>query len=264
MTTNTAPIELYSITDGVNTWRYTSSDKDYTDGGDLYKAEPIGRNAIESKSQIKRENLEVGFPVTNPMALNFLKYTPDRMVYLSVLIVTESLTYTGWKGRLAAVKPNGKSTITLVFESVYTSIKSSLLTQSYQRNCRHMLYGQYGCKVDKSSYEFSVGAVSASGYDLVLASAVSPSEEGYYVGGIASYNGSMRGIMEQTSNNSFKINDTWPSLKADIEDGLNPIVLLYPGCDRTMETCQSKFANLERFGGFPYIPLKNPFDGSIS
>ena len=261
MSQQTSPIELYSITDGVNTWRFTSSDRDYVDGSDVYKAEPVGRNAIESKSQIKRENLEVSFSVKNAMAKNFLMYTPDRMVYLSVLIVTEALTYVGWKGRLAAVKPS-KSQITLVFESVYTSIKSSILTQSYQRSCRHMLYGQYGCKVLKDDYAVSIEAFGMSGYVITLAEAP-PGDADYFVGGIASYNGGMRGIMNH-SGSQITVNDVWPTLKSDIADGLSPILTLYPGCDRTMETCQSKFANLENFGGFPYIPLKNPFDGSIS
>ena len=40
------------------------------------------------------------------------------------------------------------------------------------------------------------------------------------------------------------------------------VIRIYPGCDRTKETCQSKFNNLNNYGGFPFIPLKNPFGGS--
>ncbi|MEW6169845.1 MAG: phage BR0599 family protein [Pseudomonadota bacterium] len=39
-------------------------------------------------------------------------------------------------------------------------------------------------------------------------------------------------------------------------------VVLYPGCDHTLSTCESKFGNSANFGGFPFIPTKNPFGGS--
>jgi len=39
-------------------------------------------------------------------------------------------------------------------------------------------------------------------------------------------------------------------------------VKIYPGCDRVRATCESKFDNLDNFGGFPWIPTKNPFGGS--
>jgi uncharacterized phage protein (TIGR02218 family) len=30
---------------------------------------------------------------------------------------------------------------------------------------------------------------------------------------------------------------------------------IYPGCDKTQSTCQTKFSNLANFGGFPYVPV---------
>ena len=39
-------------------------------------------------------------------------------------------------------------------------------------------------------------------------------------------------------------------------------IYLYPGCDRTLATCTAKFGNSANFGGFPFIPTKNPFGGS--
>jgi hypothetical protein len=36
---------------------------------------------------------------------------------------------------------------------------------------------------------------------------------------------------------------------------------LYPGCDHLKATCLAKFDNLPNYGGFPYIPARNPLDG---
>jgi uncharacterized phage protein (TIGR02218 family) len=267
MSKQIAPIELYKITCGEEKWFYTSADKTYSYGGNDYIAVPMGRSAIESKGQVKKENLEVTFAVDNPMAKNFLMYTPDQMVYLTVYIINEggAELYVGWKGRLSAVKPN-KSQLMLVFESIYTSIQSSLLTQSYQRNCRHMLYSERGCRVNKNDRRLDIAVESINGYILQLVGATGhPS--GYFVGGIVEYKGGARGVMGQTWS-TFTLNDVWPSLARDLEEaqttGEPVIVSIYPGCDRTMSTCFGKFENLENFGGFPVIPFKNPFDGSIT
>ena len=39
-------------------------------------------------------------------------------------------------------------------------------------------------------------------------------------------------------------------------------VNLYPGCDHTLATCESKFSNRLNYGGMPYFPDKNPFSGT--
>lgn len=260
-----APIELYRITCGDDVWRYTSGDKNYTNWDGEYLAVPMGRSSIESKGQVKKENLDVSFDVHNEMARDFLIHTPDRMVYLTVYIVGDQGEYTGWKGRLSATKPN-KSQITLVFESIYTSIKSSLLTQSYQRNCRHLIYSEMGCRVKKEDHMLELPVASINGYTLTLAGATGhPSR--YYLGGIVEFNGGMRGVLDQIYS-VFTLSDQWPSLQKAVAEaaaaGTVVTVKIYPGCDKTTSDCFGKFENLPNFGGFPFIPLKNPFDGSIT
>lgn len=38
-------------------------------------------------------------------------------------------------------------------------------------------------------------------------------------------------------------------------------VTLWPGCARTVNACADKFANLDNYGGLPFLPAKNPFSG---
>ena len=40
-------------------------------------------------------------------------------------------------------------------------------------------------------------------------------------------------------------------------------VKAFAGCNHTTEVCDGKFANLLNYGGFPFIPQKNPMDGTI-
>jgi uncharacterized phage protein (TIGR02218 family) len=258
MPTLTAPVELYKLSMGSTFWYYTSSDQDYEYEGNTYISTTVGRSEIEAKGSVQRENIEVAFAVDNPMAKSFLQFLPDAIVILTVFVKSDIGTFVGWKGRLAAVKPE-KSVIKLIFESVFTSLKRSGLRQSYQRGCRHMLYSTNGCKIDKALYVNAQTAMTSSGYTVVLSA--SPGADGSYAGGVLEYNGGMRGIINQVGN---IINDTWSNLNKAIIDsaGAGVAVNLYPGCDRSTTTCKTKFNNFENYGGFPHIPTRNPFDGS--
>ena len=39
---------------------------------------------------------------------------------------------------------------------------------------------------------------------------------------------------------------------------VSDIVVAAPGCSRKIDTCVNKFSNELNFGGYPYIPIKNP------
>jgi hypothetical protein len=39
-------------------------------------------------------------------------------------------------------------------------------------------------------------------------------------------------------------------------------VNLYPGCNKSMDHCINRFDNILNYGGFPWIPGKNPFGGT--
>lgn len=244
-------------------WYYTSSEDAFYYAGQLVQAVPISRTEIETKSNVQRESLEVSMSLDTDIAIQFLRYSPDHLVHLTLYDYEESgATKVKWKGRLAATKI-GSSAVTLVFESVYVSIRSTMMTQKYQRGCRHMLYSD-NCTMKRENWQIAVKIMSVNGYDLVMDNNPSATD-GYFTGGVLELKGGMRGIMSQEGVN-LKINDVYPQLAKAVEDsgGMGVDVILYPGCDRTTTTCKAKFNNLANFGGFPFIPTKNPFDGSIS
>ena len=254
------PIELYKFADANTIWYYTSADRDIEYDGHTYLSTTIGRGEIESKASVQRENIEVTFAVDNPMARGFLQYIPDTVVTLVIFIQSDAGTFVGWKGRLGAVKPE-KSAIKLVCESIYVSLKRTGLRAQYQRQCRHMLYSP-GCGVVKSAYAVTATAISCEGYRLVLSAAPGSEPVGFYTGGVLDFNGAMRGIINHDTSNGMDLADIFPALRAAIADNPGGVsVTLYPGCDRSKDTCRTRFMNFENYGGFPEIPLRNPMDG---
>lgn len=254
------PIELYKIIDGGITYLYTSTDRDVEYEGETYLSIPIKRTAIEAKGSVKRENIEVSFAIDNEMAKGFLTSIPENIVSITIFIQSKVGTFVGWKGRMAAVKPE-RGEIKLIFESIFTSLVRSGLRQPYQRGCRHMLYSTR-CGVDRDAHVVTVHANAMNGYVVTL-SAVPSGEDGLYTGGVMSYNGGLRGIIIHDGAN-LTVNDFWPGLRKAIADsgGAGVDIQIYPGCDRTTETCTNRFGNFPNYGGFPYIPTRNPFNGS--
>lgn len=253
------PTELYHFTDNITSWYYTSADHDITHDGNTYISTTMGRNEIESKGSIQRENIEIAFALDNPMARQFLLYNPENIVMLTIYVNTNVGLFVGWKGRYAVIRPE-KSTIKLVFESIFTSLKRTGLRQSYQRGCRHMLYDS-ACRVDKNMYLSNAVVSNVAKYNVTLTAPVSGKPDGYFNGGVIAYQGGMRGIIKHEGN-LIVLTDLWHVLKKASDISHSETVLLYPGCERTSESCKSKFSNFANFGGFPFIPFRNPMDGS--
>ena len=117
-----------------------------------------------------------------------------------------------------------------------------------------MLYG-FGCGLSQAAWEVGTTILAADKHTVTTAEAdLQP--DGYYVGGILRLEG---GGQRMITGHTGPVLTLSRSL-----DGLSPgkLAKISPGCDHSKAQCVDKFNNLVNFGGFPYIPLKNPFSGS--
>lgn len=262
------PIELFKLTRGSNTWTYTSSDYEVDYNGDRYHAVPIGRGRREEKNELSKANLEVKIDLYDELARLLLTTIDEEVLSLTLFIQTESGTQTAWKGRLSSIKP-GQNELTMVFESVFTSLRRPGLRARYQKTCRHALYSR-GCRLNSEVFAVYGQATAASGVSVTVPEAASQ-PDGYYTGGmIRGPDDSLRWIIAHTGS-SLTLSQALESLnEAVLNSGYGVgygqyyggvIIKIYPGCDRLRQTCINKFNNLANYGGFPWIPHKNPMGG---
>jgi len=265
--------ELYKFVEGSNVWTVTSSDADEDYNGETYVSTTIGRNEAESKNELSRANLEVSFDLDSPIARRWMREVIDSVVTLSIFSkdVETSSVMVVWKGRLSSVKPDVTS-ITLVFESIFTSLRRAGLRKRYQRSCPHVLYGR-GCRLNKDDWKTSgvVGGMSANGL-IVSVGEAATFPDGYFTAGmIEAPDGTLRFITNHVGSTLTLIRPVYSLSEAFANSGYgynygnfygSVVVNIYPGCDRSKETCNDKFSNLLNYGGYPFIPLKNPFGGS--
>ncbi len=76
---------------------------------------------------------------------------------------------------------------------------------------------------------------------------------GFFSSGIAEINGESRGIVKQEG--------TTLTLSNAFAGNPSGTIVLYPGCRLTEAACTA-FSNLDNFGGFSRVPVKNPFESA--
>lgn len=239
-------------------------------GGETYQPAVIKHSEVESKEDLARANLTVTLDRDNPAGRRWLSDSVEYQVTATVWHVHENDdVVVAWKGRLTAVKPNG-SEIRLNLDSIFTSLARAGLGARYQRMCRHSLYGR-GCRVAAASYAVS-GIPTAVTANTVTVPEAAGYPNGWFSGGfIETPDGGMRYISGHSGStltlfrpmeslNNLFLNQGYGLNYGMIYGGLK--VKIYPGCDRSRTTCDTKFANLDNYGGFDWLPTKNPFSGS--
>lgn len=267
------PVELFRFVHGSTVWTY-SSGPEVEHGGETYAHFPIGRDEMQQVKELSKSPLEVLIPRTSELSLLYLAGQPEHVVALTVFrmhVGASDSPIVYWKGRVVSVDWPDPATAKLSCESVFTSMKRPGLRARYQRMCRHALYSEQ-CGVNKAAYAVA-GTVTAidSARTVVTIHEASGYANGYFNGGfLALADGTMRYIAAH-SGSSITLGNPAPILADYVGAtgyGKNygrvyggSDLVLYPGCGRNRSTCQNKFGNILNFGGWPWIPLRNPFDG---
>lgn len=260
------PVLLFHFAQGSRNWRYTNASMLIRHQNADWDPAPISVDSINISEEFSKNTIRVTLPRDNDLALELLK-APVSAAPTTLTIfrghhalqgyLEETLTY--WKGRVISATASG-STITLECEPVFTSLKLYGLRARFQRTCRFALYSPE-CGVDSTYFRQTLTITSAISLTEYNYSSTSLSNNWLTGGMLLDPDGTLIYIVEQ-NNGRLRLIRPSPSLFDAVKSG-SQVVLVYPGCDHTIETCRLKFNNVRNFGGFPWIPESNPFDSSI-
>lgn len=142
----------------------------------------------------------------------------------------------------------------------------------YQRPCRAVL-GDRECGVDLSDPAFSTEqALSKAPAGTVLSLPPLARPSGWFDRGTVqildgSAAGDRRVIKADRATPSGRRIDLWDAFPPDVSEGSR--VRLLAGCDKSVETCRTKFANVINHRGFPFLPSEDwlysyPKSGEVS
>ena len=258
-------IELFRIVSGSTVWNLTGSDinqiYDSGDGEELYLSTAMSRTEVEQKREITKASVTINIPIDHPLSTFVLTSYLEQLVTMTIFKREGLSTSVFWKGRLLNIQPSNAN-ISLIFESIFTSLRRPGLRATFQRNCRFALYGK-GCNLDPES--FAIPATLSNIISGVLTvSEAALQEDRFFDGGMVKASDGSLSFITKHIGNQITVQRLSRSLVREFQNtGPATPITIYPGCNHTRLVCDSKFDNVINYGGFDWIPTKNPMSGSI-
>lgn len=152
----------------------------------------------------------------------------------------------------AEVKQGGGMTLQLEVKSVVQKLNAEWPQNRYYPLCPYSVYSDQ-CGLNVTQYRKRVKVTHVPAHNTVTVNVDTP--DGYYdAGGIEWLSGPLVGQSTQilkTVNGNLQFMS--PS---EAQPRVGDEAWIYPGCDKTPQTCKNKFNNFSRNRATPYVPRK--------
>ena len=185
-------------------------------------------------------------------ALDGARVTLERL-FMATPGDTSAGTVILFAGRVAEATPS-RDEVAMTVKSDLELLDTQLPINLFQPGCVHTLY-DVGCTLLKSAFSNALSILAGATANTITASTSRPT--GYFdLGTITFTSGALNGqsfsvkaFTQSAGTGTFSFPLPLPQAPAT-SDTFNA----YPGCDKTLSTCQTKFSNSAHFRGDPYIP----------
>jgi uncharacterized phage protein (TIGR02218 family) len=152
-------------------------------------------------------------------------------------------------GRVSTIDNVGRTSATITVASDLVVLDYDMPRNLYSPTCLHTLYDS-GCGIPSGTYAANgtVGAGSTTS-QIAFAGALASHAQGSIVF-TSGVNANLRATVKSVAAGaSLNLMYPLPSPPAT-----GDAFTVYAGCDHTRATCQSRFANLGNFRGYPFVP----------
>lgn len=253
--------ELFEITSGTRVFRYTSWEKDFTYGGNVYRAAVIKRSIPSEDESFKPSRMDLTMPVVSPVN-EYIANTPLEPVRVNITRVfihdetAYKVIFYGEVLGVANLQAGDQGIIQANLESGTIYFRNKIPRVVFQSYCNHVLYklsetGRPGCNLAKELWK-TTATVTILG-NTISSSSFGTKPDDYFRGGhVETEYGDFRYVTDHVGN-LITLN---VAFDARLSSG--GTVFAFPGCDKSPVTCTEKFDNFENFQGFAYIPSNNP------
>jgi uncharacterized phage protein (TIGR02218 family) len=245
---------------------YTSADVEITYQGDLYVPFIAHRTEFKSGSgERTASEIDLSLPFDHPVStlcmgnpgmtpIGCIVYRLDRQD------TTDGAAAIPLQGQVTRHRIEGRWCV-ITLGNVGTLLTRKLPRMLTQRTCPHVLGGPF-CQLNLTAFThtgLTVSAVSGRQVTVSGANAIAGTDVHYF----------QEGVLRTADGRSMFIEAFDAGTVADQLtlkerlDGLeeNDVVTLVAGCDHQATTCDTRFANIEKFGGETGMPDRNPFTG---
>lgn len=260
---NAQTLELYTFVFGAQVFRYTSYNSDIVWQGVQYRATQIARSAVQASVEEAIRQITLTVPIDNEVAIQYINNLPGIVGSVQILRANandpDQEAVVEFEGYVSSVKFDGVLQAEILCSPRTNTFKRTAPRISFQALCNHVLYDA-GCKVNRGAFTFT-GLVSAVNGSTITINGLGGQGAGWAVGGfIQAPSGApvdKRMVLSQSG-------DTVEMLLPFSVPVLNTQVDVLAGCNHSLNgDCLNKFNNTDNYGGFFYVPSKNPFSSTL-
>ena len=262
------PVELYRFDVGGTLFLRTSADDDFVVNAPdpfqgTYESTPISRNRVkQTASRTQTQNLEVTMPAADEIVTRYITVPPGQRTDLAIVRIHRSDpdedTIVYWEGTVRSLQFQEEAReVRLLIENAISGNNRTTPRFTFSATCNHTHYDSR-CKVDKDSASFRKDLlVTAQNGNVYTLSGAGAFGADFFERGYLEFNGDFRSILSQSG-------DDLTVILPFSESPVGSTIPARAGCKLRLGTdCGPKFANAVNFGGFPYIPTKNPFETGL-
>lgn len=259
-------VYLYRFSCNGTTWNYTSFEEDIgsTFGGSFdltnFTPAPINHGSIKKSIKAEREDIQIEavYGQVEPLGL-WVPMALSQPMWVEIFETTKAAPTIGrclFYGRIQSVSVEGRKLIVKA-SSILDALADQFPRFIIGPRCNHHVF-EAGCWLNRASYADTVDVDSISGVQVTVSN-VANDTAGYFTHGLAEaladHNKEVRTILKSEALGSgvHRLYLNIPFKRVTTSDQL----VIYPGCDGLLATCNSKFSNTDNFGGHPYVPQNN-------
>lgn len=262
-TENARPIELFEFNLNGEFFRYVSDTVDFTVTGNEFTREVVSRSSMSvSAGQRDKQGVDVRLPAGNAFVRKYILIVPGKKPLFTLYRVhrhdPDKELVVAFRGQVRSVTFLDDSSVASVAVDPLTSARTRPMPRhTYQNLCNHMLYDER-CTIDETSVSFrKFLPVTAASGSTITATGAGAFGSDFFVAGFVEFDGDFRLITAQATD----------VLTLILPFGVSPVgqtLRFQAGCKHRLSTdCLTKFNNVVNFGGFPYVPTKNPFETGL-
>ena len=252
-------LELYTFTFGLEVFRFTSFQRNINWQGFAYTAEPLSRTNTEAAVEDQAGQVTITLPLDNPVPQKFIVNVPGQVGTVQILRAhatdpAEEVIVL-FDGFIANVAFDGELEAKILCNPNTKIFNRSAPRFTYLGLCNHILYDER-CKVDISLFQFTGLVSSVSGNDITVngAGGVGPADN--FVGGFSRF---PAGSLDDARMILAQSGDVMTLLLPFAASVIGQDIDLFAGCAHDLTVCDVKFDAVLNYGGFPFVPRKNPF-----
>ena len=257
-----APVELYELSVGFDTFNLTSAEDEFVDGVTTYTPTEVKRTTITVGPEDRQDVLELSLPSDHEFVQRFISIPPGQEATLTIKrfhrfdgATPEILVW--FKGIVRSVGFSDDGFRSTIAVTPLTGGLSRLVPRFlYSNVCNHVHYDS-GCKVIQNNFRLQGTITVVDGFDITVPGASGFADD-FFNSGFVSLGGSdFRLVLDHTGD---VLRLLLPFPNADL---IGSAVDVFAGCDHSIVVCKTKYNNVLNYGGFAFVPTKNPFETGI-